>query len=144
MTRTQTARAGRQPIRRSQPSAGTSVATKSRHANRRKADRSGAKLSAPDAIEASPEGFPAGADWSVACHVSRHNPSATAGSGGARLPDSAAEDVGYCGERLEVRGVCCASTEVASVAQRGGEGELVTDALSAQHPEAELLLDPLG
>jgi hypothetical protein len=64
--------------------------------------------------------------------------------GAARLPDSAAENVGYYGERVEFCGVRCAGAVPGFVAERWGEGSLVADALGAQHPEAELLLDPLG
>ena len=57
---------------------------------------------------------------------------------------SATEEVGDCGERVELGSVRDARAVLALLAQRRGEGPLVSDTFGVQHPEADLLLDPLG
>src|SRR5579872_780509 len=57
---------------------------------------------------------------------------------------SAAEEVGDCGDRVELGSLRDAGAVLAFLAQRRGEGPLVADTFGVQHPEADLLLDPLG
>src|SRR5579862_6303745 len=54
------------------------------------------------------------------------------------------DDLGGCGERVDVCCVCGAGAVLVGVGEWWGQVPLVADSLGGDHPEADLVLEPLG